>query len=187
MVTPGLRRVLASLAAAGVLTCLPTLARGADLAFRAGEGDRVRSAAAAMQWALLDSLPCTAACTARLHLQGGVGYWWLPYDSSGDSLWDWSLTPMLIIANGKVPAPVALELGVGVHYFSHDALASIRNFGSRWQWGEFIGAAFPLGQDPGKALTVRLEHVSNGGFAAPNNGVTFLSVGLRFRLGGAGP
>ena len=94
---------------------------------------------------------------------------------------------MLTIANGKVPAPVTLELGVGVHYFSHEALARIRDFGSRWQWGEFIGAAFPLGQEPGKALTVRLEHVSNGGFAAPNNGVTFRTVGLRFRLGGGGP
>jgi lipid A 3-O-deacylase len=55
-----------------------------------------------------------------------------------------------------------------------------REFSTRFQFGEFIGAGVLFGPRRELGVGVRLQHVSNGGIRNPNPGLTFVSVVGRY-------
>lgn len=159
-------------------------ASAVDLSFGLAEGNRVRSAGFGASVTLLDELPCPRPCTASLEVQMRVARWWLPYeDVPGDALWDSALSPALrLSAPSSSGGRLVLAVGFGVHYLSRDSLGGIRRFGTQRQFGEFLEAGFTSESLRGDVL-FRLEHVSNGATATPNNGVTFIGIGYRTSLG----
>lgn len=160
---------------AAVMAARP--AGAAEFRVDLGEGDRIRAIGAAVVATVTDLRPCQPACRAWLTVEARVARWWPAYDAvDGRGLWDWNLLPALRIAADDRGGTVYVELGAGVHYLSETVLAH-RGFGSNWQFGERLA----VGALPERRIGWRvwLEHVSNGGFAASNNGVTFLGAGIQ--------
>lgn len=181
MVTAALRAsgglVLATAFAAGPVAGAGSL--GAGLA----EGDRVRAVSLTGVLPLVEGLPCPDGCAASLVLQTRVAHWWMPYDEvPGRHLWDFSAVPALSItgtlAGGRT---LIVTAGVGAHYLTRESIGVRRGFGSHLQFGEFleVGVADAL---HGADVLLRLEHVSNGATAVPNNGATFLGLEVRMPL-----
>jgi len=153
-----------------------------DAAIRLGEGNRVRNIAADLAWPIARSLPCSQGCDASAHLQGLGAFWWVAYDDPGvRSMWDLGLSPALRIRGSSGTGPI-LEIGIGAHYLSRADFGPDRAFGSHWQFGEFLSFGFPLEREGQRILSLRIDHISNGGAAAPNTGVTFIGLCLRFSV-----
>ncbi|MBI1394521.1 MAG: hypothetical protein GC151_00975 [Betaproteobacteria bacterium] len=174
----------AALALAAGCATVPGHAHALDATFSAGEGDRVRMLSAGVAFPLVERIPCTRFCEASFVLVTHVARWWLPYDGGyGSSLWDGSLVPSVRVAapaaNGSI---VRVEAGIGGHYLSRRDLGRQRFFGSNWQFGEFFQAGFSLSAQSSDAWFLRIEHVSNGGFASRNSGVTFFGITYRRHL-----
>lgn len=152
-------------------------AGAAEVRVDLGDGDRIRTIGTAVVAPMSDLQSCKPACRAWLAVEARGARWWPATDASGGrGLWDWSLLPMLRIAADGGGATVYVEIGAGVHYLSETVLAN-RQFGSNWQFGERLAVgSLPAGRI---GWRVWLEHVSNGGFATSNNGVTFLGAGLQ--------
>jgi hypothetical protein len=98
----------------------------------------------------------------------------------GKHLWDVSLMPTLRLApraHGTLQPFV--EAAVGAHLLSTTHIDN-RPMSTAFQFGEQLALGVKL---PGRvplAISLRGEHVSNGGIKEPNPGVTFL--GLRVQL-----
>jgi len=183
-VTTGRGTVRVRLAATGLLALVSGSSPALDLSFGLGEGNRVRSAGLGASVTVLDGLPCPQPCTASLEANVRVARWWMPYeDIPGNALWDTAVSPVL-----RISAPSAsggrlfLAVGFGLHYLSRDSLGGVRRFGTHLQFGEFLEAGFASESLRGDVL-FRLEHVSNGATATPNNGVTFIGIEYRTSLG----
>jgi lipid A 3-O-deacylase len=72
------------------------------------------------------------------------------------------------------------EFGIGLHYLSEEYDNNKRQLGSNFQFGSHLatGYTFPTGLD----LSMRLEHISNGGLTKPNDGVNFAGVRVGYRF-----
>jgi hypothetical protein len=75
-----------------------------------------------------------------------------------------------------------MDIGFGVHMLSHVRISDERNFGSSFQFGEFLGLGADLEDSRQYSLAARVQHVSNGGIKKPNPGVTFMQVVLQYRF-----
>ena len=75
-----------------------------------------------------------------------------------------------------------LDLGFGFHMLSHTRIGEERNFGSSFQFGEYLGLGADLGQRHQYSLAARVQHVSNGGIKPPNHGVTFMQLLMTYRF-----
>lgn len=161
----------------------PTAAGAGSLGAGVSEGDRVRALSLTGQFPLVEGLPCPDGCAASLVMQMRVAYWWTPYEESpGRELWDFGAVPAIRIAGSLAGGrTLIVSAGVGAHYLTRDSLGIRRGFGSHLQFGEFleVGVAGAL---HGADVLLRLEHVSNGATAVPNNGVTFLGLEVRMPL-----
>jgi len=176
-------RAWRALAIPAALAAIVPAAGAASLGAGVAEGDRVRAMSLTGVFALIEDLPCADGCTAALVLQTRVAYWWMPYDDiPGRQLWDLGVVPALRIrgtlAGGRT---LIVTAGAGGHYLTRESLGNQRGFGSHFQFGEFleVGVADAL---HGADVLLRLEHVSNGATAIPNNGVTFLGLEVRVPL-----
>lgn len=75
-----------------------------------------------------------------------------------------------------------LEIGAGFHYLSDQDIGRTRGFGTSFQFGETFGAGIEFGTRHEQALAVRIEHISNGGLEAPNNGINLFLLEYRHDL-----
>ncbi len=57
-----------------------------------------------------------------------------------------------------------------------------RGFGTSFQFGETLAAGIEFGTRHEQALAARIEHISNGGLEAPQNGITFFLLEYRHHL-----
>jgi hypothetical protein len=73
------------------------------------------------------------------------------------------------------------ELGISGHVLSHTELDH-RRFGTAFQFGEDVGVGFDFGAGNAWSALLRLEHVSNGGMVAHNDGMTFVGLELRAKM-----
>ncbi len=179
MVTTGIGRLARHVLFVSLLATTASTSSARDAAIHLGEGNRVRNIAADLTWPIARSLPCSEGCDASAHLQGRGAFWWVPYEDPGiRSMWDLSLSPALRIRGSGGTGPI-LEIGIGAHYLSRADFGADRAFGSHWQFGEFLSFGFPLEGEGRRSLSLRIDHVSNGGAAAPNTGVTFIGMCIR--------
>jgi hypothetical protein len=148
-----------------------------------GEGDGVRRIAAGISWPGWTDLPCDRGCRAEVWWTVRAARWWQPhYRGTHQDLWDVSAMPALRIGSHAAGPRFFLEMGAGFHYLSDRAIGRTRGFGTSFQFGETIAAGVEFGARHEQALAARVEHISNGGLAAPNNGITFLLLEYRHDL-----
>jgi len=72
-----------------------------------------------------------------------------------------------------------IELGLGVHLISEQSIGADREFGSAFQFGEFLGTGIRFGSANRYSVAVRVQHVSNGRTSEPNDGITFVQGVVR--------
>jgi len=85
------------------------------------------------------------------------------------------LGPVLRV--GRTGTPLFVELGWSPTVLSKHTYQE-RNFGADLQFTSHIGAGIRLNDR--WQVEYRYAHISNGGFASPNPGLNFHSVGVRF-------
>jgi len=163
------------------ISLLSIPAQAADLALIGGQGDEVTVGAAAIR--MRDWKAWTPGGRWHYALAGEwqVGWWNAQQaDANASSLVDGSLTAVLTMrpAEGAKSAHY-LEFGFGLHLLSEHEIAE-QSLGTRFQFGEFVGAGTHFGPRRQYALGARLQHVSNGRIAEPNDGVTFLQLVVRY-------
>lgn len=117
------------------------------------------------------------------YVLGRVAYWGsLDNHPSVSAVYDFSVTPVLRLeTSGRSPG-FFFEVGVGLHALTHTRINQDRTFGSAAQFGEFFGPGVRFGRDGRYELSIRAQHVSNGGIRNPNDGLTYGSVVLRYRF-----
>ncbi|HZZ92303.1 MAG TPA: acyloxyacyl hydrolase [Usitatibacter sp.] len=98
----------------------------------------------------------------------------------GKHLGDFSFMPTLRLAQReRQGVQPFVEAGIGAHLLSRTHIDN-RPLSTAFQFGEQLAVGFRVPARIPFALSLRAEHVSNGGIKEPNSGVTF--AGLRLQL-----
>jgi lipid A 3-O-deacylase len=98
----------------------------------------------------------------------------------GKRLGDFSFTPTLRLAQRNFAgAQPFVEAGIGAHLVTSTHIDN-RPLSTAFQFGEQLAIGLRVKARVPFALSLRAEHVSNGGIKEPNSGVTF--AGLRLEL-----
>jgi lipid A 3-O-deacylase len=168
-----IRKTLA--AGALCLAAAATPARAADgYAFEAGHGDDDTNLwRVALQW----KWHWKARERHRFHM---TGYWDLSFGawSKDHTLYDVGFTPVFRLQREDGPGPYA-EAAIGFHFLSEVNIAQGRVFSSHFQFGDHIGLGYRFGEGGKYDVSVRVQHLSNGGIDSPNPGINFLQLRLQ--------
>lgn len=128
-----------------------------------GYGDREASLVrASVQWQQLQRL---LPPSIRLHWDLSIARW----DSDTDAIYDVGFTPVFRYS-GVARRPY-LEAAIGLHWISSTAVHRHAPFSTRFQFGDHVGIGYRFNR---YELSVRLQHLSNGGLRNPNPGINFL-------------
>jgi lipid A 3-O-deacylase len=117
------------------------------------------------------------------YVVGRVAYWGSLDDHPRvAAVYDFSVTPVLRLQSTGRNIGFFVDLGVGLHALTHTHINADRTFGSAFQFGEFLGPGVRFGADGRYEISVRVQHVSNGGIRNPNDGLTYGSVVVRYNF-----
>ncbi len=106
-----------------------------------------------------------------------TGYWeanlgrWRGDGPGAVDLWDFGVTPVFRLSRDG--GRLFLEGGIGAHYLSRPRINDRREFGSRFSFGDHIGVGWRFGDHGRHEIGYRIQHLSNGGIAEPNEGINF--------------
>jgi lipid A 3-O-deacylase len=114
----------------------------------------------------------------RFHM---TGYWDLSFGawSKDHTLYDVGFTPVFRLQREDGPGPYA-EAAIGFHFLSEVNIAQGRVFSSHFQFGDHIGLGYRFGEGGKYDVSVRVQHLSNGGIDRPNPGINFLQLRLQY-------
>jgi lipid A 3-O-deacylase len=102
---------------------------------------------------------------------------------AGDEVWDIGFTPVFRLerAQRTMFAPYA-EAAIGFHLLSDLNINFRRVFSTHFQYGDHIGAGTRFGEGYRYDVSMRLQHLSNGGLAHPNPGINFLQLRFQYHF-----
>jgi lipid A 3-O-deacylase len=93
------------------------------------------------------------------------------------SVWDIGITPVFRLERAERTRVVPyFEAGIGFHLLSDLRINSKRVFSTHFQYGDHLAAGVRFGDGHTHDLSLRLQHLSNGGLARPNPGINFLQL-----------
>lgn len=107
----------------------------------------------------------------------GWGYWEASvgaWDGARGAILDVGITPVF-----RTRGRYFAEAAIGAHWLSSGAIAPARDFATRFQFGDHVGVGMRLEKYD---LTLRLQHLSNGGIRNPNPGINFVQLQVRRAL-----
>ena len=102
-----------------------------------------------------------------------VGGW----QGDAGTVHDVGLTPVFRYA--QATRGPYLEGAVGFHLLSDSHITRRLNFSTRFQFGDHVGIGYRFETYD---LSLRLQHLSNGGIANPNPGINFLVLRVQYHL-----
>lgn len=157
---------------------------GAELLLIRGEGDHVGVTAAAIRTQAWKTWTRGERWSYTLAPEWQVGFWGAQKSNANESrIVDSSLTGVLTLRpRSSATSPYYLDIGFGIHLLSNTRIGDERNFGSSFQFGEFLGLGVEFGERRRYSLAARVQHVSNGGIKRPNPGVTFAQILMTYRF-----
>ena len=95
------------------------------------------------------------------------------------SVWDIGATPVFRLERAeRTRVRPYLEAGIGFHLLSDLRINGTRSFSTRFQFGDHVGAGVRFGEGHAYDMSLRFQHLSNGGLARPNPGINFLQLRL---------
>jgi lipid A 3-O-deacylase len=104
-------------------------------------------------------------------------------DAGDQEVWDLGLTPVFRLERaGRTAFWPYFEAAVGFHLLSDLNINFQRRFSTSFQYGDHIGAGIRFGPDYHIDMSLRLQHLSNGGLARPNPGINFLQARLMYHF-----
>jgi lipid A 3-O-deacylase len=103
----------------------------------------------------------------HIHWDLSLGQW----KSDSGTMHDLGLTPVLRWAPGDRGAYA--EGGIGLHLLSDSHVTSDLDFSTRFQFGDHLGAGYRFERYD---VSLRVQHISNGGMRNPNPGINFLGL-----------
>lgn len=170
--------VVAAAAAWGLASTLAFAVDG--IAVEAGNGHDTDMVRLALQW----NWSHRWFESGNWHLGGywdaEIGHWHrraLP--GQNDEINEIGLTPVLRYQRNDGSGPY-FEGGIGAHLLSETTLGDKR-FGSLFQFGDHLGVGYRFGKGGWLDVSLRLQHLSNGGIKEPNNGINFRQVRVQYR------
>ena len=95
--------------------------------------------------------------------------------NSSDST-QFGLTPVLRISPSFARRRLFMELGIGANVITPVYRYADKRFSTPFNFGDHLGLGAELGADRQYAVTLRIEHFSNGGIKKPNPGVNFIQL-----------
>ena len=98
---------------------------------------------------------------------------------NGRDVYDLSITPVFRYQRSSGDVIPYVEAAIGFHLLSDVSISRQRIFSTRFQYGDHVGVGAVIGRHD---LSVRLQHLSNGGIARPNPGINFLVLRYQLRL-----
>ena len=98
-----------------------------------------------------------------------------------DTIYDVGLTPVFRL-EGTAPGSAYFEAAIGFHLLSDLQIDHDRPFSTRFQFGDHIGVGRRFGPRERYDLSLRLQHLSNGGIRRPNPGIDFLQLRFQYHL-----
>jgi hypothetical protein len=166
------------IAASAILCCSAGAAAAVDgVSTELGYNDEVRMWRAGLQWNW-----------QRRWWRGGRwelgGYWDLSaggWRNGEDTVYDVGLTPVFRL-EGTAPGSPYLEAAIGFHLLSDLQIDRGKSFSTRFQFGDHIGAGRRFGPRERYDVSVRLQHLSNGGIRKPNPGIDFLQLRFQYHF-----
>jgi hypothetical protein len=155
----------------------PFSAPAADgISLELGRGDESSNLVrGAVQWTLTKDRPLGRRLQWGAYLELSLGQW-----QNGERVTDLGLTPVLRLEHATGRAIPYLEAGIGLHLESQVRFSEQRASGSKFQFGDHVGAGVRFGPGLRHDLGVRLQHLSNGGVAEPNPGINFVILRYQY-------
>ena len=142
-----------------------------------GYSDDVRLWRAGLQWKW-----------ERRWWRGGAwelgGYWDLSlggWRNGSDTVYDLGLTPVFRL-EGTAPGSAYVEAAIGAHFISDLRIDENKAFSTSFQFGDHIGVGLRFGPRERYDMSLRLQHLSNGGIRKPNPGIDFLQLRLQYHF-----
>jgi lipid A 3-O-deacylase len=114
-----------------------------------------------------------------------VGRWSGPLRPGRDKerVWDLGITPVFRLERAtRTRVWPFFEAAIGFHLLSDLGINSQRRFSSHFQFGEHIAAGVRFGEANRYEMSLRLQHLSNGGITSPNPGINFFQLRLAYHV-----
>ena len=111
------------------------------------------------------------------------GYWDLQLGQwkGASNITDLGLTPTFRLQRNDGLGAYA-EAAIGFHYLSGKNITTAKQFSTNFQFGDHIGAGYRFGDKGKYDLSLRLQHLSNGGIKKPNPGVNLTLVRFQYHF-----
>jgi lipid A 3-O-deacylase len=158
--------------AAGLAAFCPVAFAVQSVSFETGRGSReVDLWRVGAQWA--EHPRWLERSRWRLYWDLAVGGW----HGDAGTVHDVGLTPVFRYA--QAPRGPYFEGAVGFHLLSDSHITRHLNFSTRFQFGDHVGIGYRFETYD---LSLRLQHLSNGGIANPNPGINFLVLRVQYHF-----
>ena len=112
-------------------------------------------------------------------------YWDLQlsrWSANSGAVWDIGFTPVFRLERARSSTYVPyVEAAIGFHILSERRISE-RRFSTKFQYGDHIGAGVRYGERYRYDVSVRLQHLSNGGLRRPNPGINFAELRLAYHF-----
>jgi hypothetical protein len=142
-----------------------------------GRGDQTDQVRLGVQWKWEKSWSAGRKWWLGAYWDLQAGRW----TGSGEPIWDFGITPVFRFERRDPGAFTPyVEAAIGFHLLSDLHVNSNRRFSTHFQYGDHIGAGMVFGSRYQHDLSLRLQHLSNGGISHPNPGINFLQVRLTY-------
>ena len=167
---------------AAVIACA-TSAHAADgVSVEIGFGDEnTELARVGLQWKWQKRWFAERAWTLGGYWDLQLGRWSGPQrpGQEAQSVWDIGVTPVFRLERGeRTRVWPYFEAAIGLHLLSDLRINSDRRFSSHFQFGDHVAAGVRFGDEHRFDMSLRLQHLSNGGLARPNPGINFIQLRL---------
>jgi lipid A 3-O-deacylase len=174
-----------TLFAAALMLALPALAQD-SASFELGIGDEdTETLRAGLQWNWQQRWFTERSWTLGAYWDLQVGRWSGPLrpGEPQQSVWDIAITPVFHLERAERTRVVPyFEAGIGFHMLSDLRINFKRVFSTRFQYGDHLAAGVRFGEGNRYDMSLRLQHLSNGGLARPNPGINFFQLRLAYHF-----
>jgi hypothetical protein len=170
-----------TVAAAALWLGLVSSAQALDgLSFELGEGEEDTELwRLGLQWNWQRRWFAEHAWTLGAYWDLQLGRWSGPLKPGQphQEVWDLGITPVFRLQRAARTALVPyFEAAIGFHLLSDVRINADTNFSTHFQYGDHLGAGVLFGPEQRYDLSIRGQHLSNGGIAHPNPGINFVEL-----------
>ena len=183
-----IRKTLASALVALVSsTGLVSSAHALDgVSFEVGQGeDDTDLWRAGLQWSWQRRWFAERSWTLGAYWDLQLGRWSGPLKPGEphQEVWDLGITPVFRLERAARTALVPyFEAAIGFHLLSNLRINTDTQFSTHFQYGDHLAAGVLFGAQQRYDLSLRAQHLSNGGIAHPNPGINFIELRAAYRF-----